>query len=194
MKIVKKIEPIVPSIKTRKKVAAYARVSLESDRLRHSLSAQVSYYSGLIQNNPEWIYVGVYADSGATGTSVTGRPEFQRMLADCEAGKIQIILTKSISRFSRNTVDLLATVRHLKELGIEVRFEKERINSLSESGELMLSILAGFAEEESRIISENVKWSFKKRFAQGKQWHVDPFGYRWDGETFVINEEEATAV
>ena len=138
MRKINKIEPTLPVLPTRKKVAAYARVSVETERLHHSLSAQVSYYSELIQANPEWEYVGVYADDGITGTKTSKREEFQRMLDDCEAGKIDIILTKSISRFARNTVDLLETVRHLKELGIEVRFEKENINSLSGDGEVMM--------------------------------------------------------
>lgn len=135
MRKINKIEPLMPTLASRKKVAAYARVSMETERLQHSLSAQVSYYSELIQSNPEWEYAGVYADDGITGTKST-RAEFQRLLRDCEDGKIDIILTKSISRFARNTVDLLETVRHLKELGIEVRFEKERINSLSGDGEV----------------------------------------------------------
>ena len=102
MRKVSKIEPISPSLPTRKKVAAYARVSMETERLNHSLSAQVSYYSNLIQSNPEWEYAGVYADNAVTGTKSSSREEFQRMLEDCEAGKIDIILTKSISRFARN--------------------------------------------------------------------------------------------
>ena len=106
--------------------------------MQHSLSAQISYYSALIQKTPEWEYAGVYADYGISGTGMRDRDEFNRMLADCEAGRIDIILTKSIQRFARNTVDLLNTVRHLKELGIEVRFEKENINSMSGDGELML--------------------------------------------------------
>lgn len=110
----------------RKRVAAYARVSMDTERLMHSLSVQVSYYSELIQNTPGWEYAGVYADEGISGTKMDSRPEFIRMLADCEAGKIDIILTKSLSRFARNTVDTLNVVRRLKELGIEVRFEKER--------------------------------------------------------------------
>lgn len=133
-------------------------VSAETDRLAHSLSAQISYYSELIQQNPEWEFAGVYADRFISGTRMERRAEFQRMIQDCEAGKIDIILTKSISRFARNTVDLLNTVRHLKELGIDVQFEKERIRSLSGDGELMLTLLASFAQEESRSISENVKW------------------------------------
>lgn len=123
----KKIEAVIPSLRERKRVAAYARVSMQTERMHHSLSAQISYYSRLIQNNPEWEYAGVYADGFVSGTKTVKRDEFRRMLADCENGKIDIILAKSISRFARNTVDLLETVRHLKSLGIEVRFEKERI-------------------------------------------------------------------
>ena len=191
---VKKIEPTITPLKPRKRVAAYARVSMESDRLNHSLSAQVSYFSETIQHNPEWIYVGVYADSGISGGGINRRTEFKRMLDDCDAGKIDIILTKSISRFARNAVDLLETVRHLKSIGVEVRFEKENINSLSADGELLLSILAGFSEEESRSQSENAKWAIKKRFAAGKQWHTAAYGYKWNGETFVIQPNEAEAV
>ena len=126
MKTVEKIERKLPVLKTRKRVAAYARVSMESERMQHSLSAQVSYYSALIQKNPEWEYAGVFADYGISGTGTKKREEFNRMLAECEAGNIDIILTKSIQRFARNTVDLLNTVRHLKDLGIEVRFENFR--------------------------------------------------------------------
>ena len=132
MKKISRIEPVRPVLTDRKKVAAYARVSRDTERLMNSVSAQVSYYSAFIQGNPEWEYAGVYADCGISGTGTARRSEFLRMLADCEDGRIDIILTKSISRFARNTVDLLETVRHLKSLGIEVRFEKEHINSLSE--------------------------------------------------------------
>ena len=190
-----KIEAVVPDITKRKKVAAYARVSMESERMMHSLSAQVSYYSNLIQKNPEWEYAGVYADNFVSGTSTARRDEFNRMLADCEAGKIDIVLTKSISRFARNTVDLLETVRHLKDIGVEVRFEKERINSLSGDGELMLSILASFAQEESQNISENVKWGIRKRMQQGiPSAHPRVLGYRWEGEKYVVIPEEAEIV
>lgn len=150
MRTITKIESTIPTIKKRKKVAAYARISMESERMNHSLSAQISYYNDFIQKNPDWEFAGVYADNGISGTSTVKRDEFRRMIADAEQGKIDIILTKSIQRFARNTVDLLETVRHLKNLGIEVRFEKENINSLSGNGELMLSILASFAQEESR--------------------------------------------
>ena len=184
----------MPTLPSRKKVAAYARVSLETERLQHSLSAQISYYSELIQSNPEWEYAGVYADDGITGTKST-RAEFQRLLRDCEDGKIDIILTKSISRFARNTVDLLETVRHLKELGIEVRFEKERINSLSGDGEVMLTLLASFAQEEIVSLSNNVKWATQKRFQQGlHNGRFQIYGYRWEGDQLVIHEEEAAIV
>lgn len=193
MKITR-IEPTVTTLTSQKKVAAYARVSMESDRLNHSLSAQVSYYSNLIQKNPAWIYVGVYADSGISGGDIRRRTEFKRLVEDCDAGKIDIILCKSISRFARNTVDLLETVRHLKSLGIDVWFEKENIKSLSADGELMLGILAGFAEEESRSQSDNAKWSIQKKFERGEQWHAAAYGYRWDGKSFVVCEEEANAI
>ena len=194
MRQIKKIEPTIPQIARKKRVAAYARVSMETDRLNHSLSAQISYYSELIQNNPEWEYAGVYADSFISGTSTKNRTEFQRMIADCEAGKINIILAKSISRFARNTVDLLETVRHLKAIGVEVRFEKEHINSLSEDGEIMLTLLASFSQEESRSISDNVKWGIRKRFEKGIPNSFCIYGYRWDGEKFNIVPEEAEIV
>ena len=195
MRTINKIEAKVPQMPTRKRVAAYARVSMESERLQHSLSAQVSFYSDLIQKHPGWEYVGVYADDGITGTKTNDRTEFNRMLADCDAGKIDIILTKSISRFARNTVDLLNTVRHLKELGISVQFEKERIDSLTEDGELMLTLLASFAQEEVRSLSENVKWATQKRFEQGLHNGRFPiYGYRWEGDHLVVYEEEAKIV
>lgn len=192
---ISRIEPTVPAIKQLKKVAAYARVSMQSERMMHSLSAQVSYYSKLIQKNPDWEYAGVYADDFISGTNTVKRDEFKRMLADCEEGKIDIILTKSISRFARNTVDLLEIVRHLKAKGIEVRFEKENINSMSGDGELMLSILASFAQEESRSISENIRWATKKRFEKGiPNGKFKIFGYRWEDDKLVPVPEEAEIV
>ena len=193
MRTVSKIEAKTPTVPTRKRVAAYARVSEEKGRTLHSLSAQVSFYSSFIQKHPEWGYVGVYADSGMTGTS-SDRNEFQRLLADCNAGKIDIVLVKSISRFARNTVDLLETVRHLRDIGVEVRFEKERINSLSGDGELMLSILASFAQEESRSTSENVKWAIRKGFKEGRGNQFCLYGYHWDGNEYHIVPEEAEIV
>lgn len=195
MRIIQKVSQGFAQLKPKKKVAAYARVSVDTERMQHSLSAQVSYYSSLIQMNPEWEYVGVYADYGISGTGTKKRREFRRMISDAEEGKIDIIFTKSIQRFARNTVDLLKTVRHLKELGVEVRFEKESINTLSGDGELMLSILASFAQEESRSLSNNIKWVFKKKIKQG----ISPnrffvYGYRWQGDQMVIEPEEAAVV
>lgn len=190
-----KVEQKMPTIKAKKRVAAYARISMESERMNHSLSAQISYYSSLIQRNPDWEYAGVYADDGISGTGIEKRDEFKRMLQDAEDGKIDIILTKSIQRFARNTVDLLETVRHLKDIGVEVRFEKENIHSMSGDGELMMTILASFAQEESRSISDNVKWGIRKRMEQGiPNGHFRVFGYTWDGDELVIVPEEAEIV
>jgi site-specific DNA recombinase len=194
MATITKIESSNSTPPTRNKVAAYARVSVDSHELMESLSAQISYYSTHIQNNPAWQYSGVYADAGISGTSIKTRPEFQRLIADCETGKIDIILTKSISRFARNTVDLLKTIRHLKEKNISVRFERENIDSLSPDGELMLSILASYAQEESLSISENVKWGIRKRFAQGEFLAYNMYGYRWVKDHFEIVDEEAESV
>ncbi len=192
---ISRVEPVVPVLKKRKRVAAYARVSIESERMNHSLSAQVSYYSSMIQKNPEWEYAGVYADDFVSGTGTAKRDEFKRMLADCEAGKIDIILVKSISRFARNTVDLLEAVRHLKDIGVEVRFEREHISSFSGDGELMLTILASFAQEESRSISDNVKWGIRKRMQNGiPNGRFRVYGYRWEGDSLVIVPEEASIV
>ena len=174
---IRQITPGVTQLKRKKRVAAYARVSEECEVLLHSLSAQVSYYSTLIQKNPEWEYAGVYVDQGITGTSTAHRDGFNRLVADCDAGKIDMVLVKSISRFARDTVDCLNTTRHLKDLGIAVYFEREKINSLSEDGELMLTLLASFAQEESRSISENIKWATRKRFEQGiPNGHKAPYG------------------
>lgn len=145
MRKITRVKRRTATIPTREKVAAHARVSKDAERLMHSVSEQISYYSALIQKNPEWDYAGAYADCGITGTLASMRDEFQRMLSDCEAGKIDIILTKFISRFTRDTADLLETVRHLKCIDVKVRFEKENIHSFSEDGELMLSLLASFA-------------------------------------------------
>ena len=129
-------------------MAAYARVSSGKDSMIHSLSAQISYYNHHIGNRGDWELAGIYADEGITGTKEK-RPEFQRMLSDCRAGKIDMILTKSVTRFARNTVTILEAARELKALGIDIYFEKEDIHTLSADGELMLTLLASFAQEES---------------------------------------------
>ena len=189
---IRRVQPS-PILQKKLRVAAYARVSV--DTLHHSLAAQVSYYSTLIQKNPAWEYAGVYADEGITGTSTTHRTEFKRLIADCNAGKIDLVLVKSISRFARDTVDCLHTVRQLKEKGIAVRFERENIDSTSEDGELLLTLLASFAQEESRSIGDNIRWGVRRRFRQGiPNGHKAPYGYTWDGEMFRIIPAEGKVV
>ena len=189
---IRRVQPS-PILQKKLRVAAYARVSV--DTLHHSLAAQVSHYSNLIQKNPAWEYAGVYADEGITGTSTTHRTEFKRLIVDCNAGKIDLVLVKSISRFARDTVDCLHTVRKLKEQGIAVRFERENIDSMSEDGELLLTLLASFAQEESRSIGENIRWGVRRRFAQGiPNGHKPPYGYTWDGEMFRIIPAEGKIV
>lgn len=176
-----------------KRVAAYARVSVEKDAAEHSLESQISYYDDYIKGNPGWIFVGVYADDGISGTT-SNRPEFQRMLEDARAGKIDIIITKSVTRFARNIVTLLEAVRELKLLGIDVIFEKESIHSLSNDGELMLSLLAMYAEEEARSASENKRWQIQKQFEQGRPTYARMCGYKWVNGQLVIIPEEAKIV
>ena len=192
---IRRIEPNIPRLGGRKRVAAYARVSMETELLHHSLSAQVSHYSTLIQNNPEWEYAGVYADEGITGTSTKKRDEFNRLMGDCDAGKIDLVLVKSISRFARDTVDTLNATRHLKDLGIDVYFERENIHSMSKEGELLLTLLASFAQAEAESISQNVKWGIRKRFKLGiPNGNKAPYGYIWNGDGFSIIPEQGTVV
>lgn len=177
----------------RKKVAAYARVSSGKDAMMHSLSAQISYYSKLIQDNPNWKYVGVYADEARTGTKDL-RPEFQRLLKDCEQGKIDMIITKAVSRFARNTLTVLETVRSLKKIGIDVYFEKENIHSLSEDGEFMLTLLSSFAQEENLSISENCKWRIRDKFKQGISTNFKMLGYELKNNQITVIPKEAKIV
>ena len=176
-----------------KRVAAYARVSSDKDPMGHSLSVQISYFNNLIQKHPDWTLVGIYADEGVTGTRAD-RPEFMRLLADCRAGKVDMICTKSITRFARNTVTLLETVRELKELGVDVFFEKENLHSTTGEGELMLTILASFAQEESRSASENQLWRVQKNFKEGKPWNCTMLGYRNENGQLIVVPEEAEIV
>ena len=152
----------------KKRVAAYARVSTDEDEQLSSYDAQVDFYTHYIKSNPEWEFVQVYADEGISGTNTKRRADFKQMVADALAGKIDLILTKSVSRFARNTVDTLITVRMLKEKGIEVYFEKENISTLDSKGELILTIMSSIAQEESRSISENVTWGIRKSMEKGK--------------------------
>lgn len=160
------------------RVAAYSRVSSGKDAMLHSLSAQVSHYSELIQNYRGWQYCGVFTDEAITGTKET-RAGFQRLLAECRAGKIDMVITKSISRFARNTVTLLDTIRELKLLGVDVYFEEQNIHTIGADGELILTILASYAQEESRSTSENMKWRIKKNFEEGKPWNALFWDITW---------------
>ena len=152
----------------RRRVAAYARVSTSSEEQITSYEAQVDYYTRFIQSKPEWAFVRVYTDEGISAVNTKKREGFNQMVRDALDGKIDLIVTKSVSRFARNTVDSLVTVRKLKEKGVEVYFEKENIYTLDSKGELLITIMSSLAQEESRSISENVTWGQRKRFADGK--------------------------
>lgn len=143
----------------RRKVAAYARVSTDMDEQFTSFEAQVDYYTRFIQTHENWDFVKVYADEGITGTNTQHRAGFQSMVSDALSGKIDLIVTKSISRLARNTVDALTTIRKLKDSGVEIFFEKENIYTFDSNGEILITIMASLAQEESRSISENIKWS-----------------------------------
>lgn len=188
-----KIKPDFYALPVIKKVAAYVRVSSGKDAMLHSLSAQISYYSAFIQKNPQWEYVGVYVDEAKTGTK-DNRQEFQRLISDCKQGKIDMIITKSISRFARNTLTVLETVRELKNLGIDVYFEKENIHSMSEEGELMLTLLSSFAQEESLSVSENCKWRIRDKFKCGIPFNSKTLGYIYENGNFEVDSSEAKIV
>lgn len=192
-KTVTKIERNIPKKITRTRVAAYARVSCGKDAMLHSLSAQISYYSNLIQQHKDWVYVGVYVDEAVSGTKES-RNGLQRLLDDCRDGKIDLVITKSISRFARNTVTLLKTVRGLKGLGVDVYFEEQNIHSMSNDGELMLTILASYAQEESRSVSENCKWRIRKNFEKGIASTFSLYGYEKINGEITIKEDEAEVV
>lgn len=185
-----KFPPRQPKLK---RVAAYARVSSGKDAMLHSLAAQVEYYSNYIRRHPGWEYVGVYADEAKTGTK-DSREQFQQLLADCKEGKIDHILTKSISRMARNTVTLLETVRELKSMGITVYFEEQNIDTGTDDGELMLSILASYAQEESLSASENQKWRVRQNFENGQPWRGFMLGYRYKDGQYIVVPEEAEIV
>lgn len=177
----------------RRKVAGYARVSTDSEEQQTSYIAQVSYYTEYIKNRPDWEFVGVYTDEGISATNTRHRDGFNRMITDALDGRIDLIITKSVSRFARNTVDSLTTVRKLKEKGVEVYFEKENIFTLDSKGELLITIMSSLAQEESRSISENVTWGRRKSMADGKVSlpYKNFLGYRKgeDGLPEIVEEE-----
>ena len=177
------------------RVAAYARVSSNSDDQLNSFTTQVDYYTAYIQSKEEWEFVGLYADEAASGTTTQKRNDFQRLLADCRSGKIDRILVKSISRFARNTIDCIQTVRELKQLGITVEFEKENIDTGRMGSEMLLSILGAAAQEESLSISSNLKWSYRRRMKSGDFiTSKELLGYDFKNNTLIPNPEEAPIV
>lgn len=192
-KTILKLQNPAALLPEKKRVAAYARVSSGKDAMLHSLSAQVSYFSKLVQNRQDWEFAGIYADEALTGTKES-RPEFQRLLTDCRAGQIDMVITKSISRFARNVLTLLQTTRELKALNIDIFFEEQNIHTTSGEGEMILSLLAAVAQEESRSTSENCKWRVRSRFQNGLPQNTTMLGYRYKNGSLIVHAQEAAVV
>lgn len=190
-----KIEPAERPQNVRLRVAAYTRVSSDSEDQLNSFAAQNRYYTELISGKAEWRMVDIYADEGITGTSVAKRDDFQRMMADCRRGLIDQILVKSISRFARNTKDCLQNIRELKELGVNVRFEREGIDTVNVSSELITAIYAAFAQKESESISGNMRWSYQCRMEQGafNTYHA-PVGFTLIDGDLQVNQAEVPTI
>ncbi len=183
--------------KPKLRVAAYCRVSTDSDEQATSYDTQVEHYTIFIQKNPEWEFAGIYADDGISGTNTKKREDFNRMIEDCKAGKIDMIITKSISRFARNTLDCLRYIRELKDKNIPVFFEKENINTMDSKGEVLLTIMASLAQQESQSLSQNVKLGFQFRYHNGEMTvnHNRFMGYTKDEDgNLVVDEEEAIVI
>ncbi|MBQ9024432.1 MAG: recombinase family protein [Bacilli bacterium] len=183
--------------KVKKRVCAYCRVSTDMEDQISSYNSQIIHYSNVIKSNPDWIFVGIYADEGITGTQTKKRVEFLRMIEDCKRGKIDMIIAKSISRFARNTVDTLKYVRMLKGLGIDIYFEKENIHTLDMNNELLLTLFSAFAQGESESTSENVKLGYRAKMKRGEPCGtIACYGFIWDkiNKEILINEKEAAVV
>ena len=183
--------------KKKLRVAAYCRVSTEQEEQLGSFANQVEYYTKYINNNPDYELVDIFADEGITGTNTKKREGFQQLIQACDDGKVDLVITKSISRFARNTADCLHYSRHLKSLGIPIKFEKEGINTMDASGELLFTILSSLAQEESRNISENTQWGIRSKFQKGiPHLNTDCFlGYDKDENGhLIVNEEQAAIV
>ena len=193
-----KTEILQSARKTRKiRLAAYCRVSTDQEDQLHSFDAQVAYYTKYIEQHEKYEMAGIYADEGISGTNTKKRVDFMRMIKDCEEGRIDMVITKSISRFARNTQDCLMYSRKLKNLGIGILFEKENINTLDSTGELLFTILSSLAQDESRNISENCKWGIRTKFKNGEM-HLNTakfLGYDKDENgKLIINKEEAKTI
>lgn len=189
------IQPYQPQSDALEKVAAYCRVSTDSKDQLNSYRTQIGYYTNFIAQHPGWELADIYADEGITGTSLEKRDEFKRMLADCRAGKITRILVKSVSRFARNTLELIETTRELKDLGVVVVFEEQGIDTSQMLGEMQLTLLAMAAQEESSSVSKNVHWSYQKRMESGQFLGCSaPYGYKLENGAFTTVPEEAAVV
>ena len=185
------------SLPKKRRVAGYARVSTDHDDQTTSYESQMRYYTEYISSRSDWEFVKMYSDEGISGTNTKLRVGFKSMIEDALAGKIDLIITKSVSRFARNTVDSLTTVRQLKEVGVEIYFEKENIWTLDSKGELLITIMSSLAQEESRSISENVTWGLRKQFAEGKVHfpYTNVMGFeKGENGEIVVNQEEAKTV
>ena len=184
-----------PGKKKHQRVAAYCRVSTDSEEQITSYEAQKAYYTQKIEENPDWELAGIFADKGLSGTSMKKRENFNKMIAACKRGKIDTILTKSLSRFARNTKDCLEAVRELKELGVNVRFEREGIDTANVSSELITAIYAAFAQKESESISGNMRWSYQRRMEAGTFLPPSaPYGYRIINKEIEIDPEQAVTI
>lgn len=177
------------------RVAAYARVSSDSEDQKHSFAAQNAYYSKLITGNPDWELADIYADQGITGTSIDKRDDFLRMMEDCRKGRIDRILVKSSSRFARNTKESLEAVRELAALDVSVYFEEQNIDTAQVSGEILIAMFAALAQRESEAISKRRRWSYQVQMKKG-QFNTcqAPIGYRLDGRELEVIPEEAKVV
>lgn len=194
MKIIQ-ISPLAAEPARKVRLAAYCRVSSDSDDQIHSFAAQIRYYSGYVEKHPQYSFVDIYADEGITGTSLEKRDEMNRLLTDCKCGRIDRIITKSVSRFARNTEELLLSVRMLKEIGVSVYFEEQDIDTAKLSAEMILTMPGVVAQQESMSISENMRWSYRKRMERGEFNCCTPaYGFRRIDKILVIFEKEARVV
>ncbi|WP_320997697.1 recombinase family protein [Enterocloster bolteae] len=175
------------------RVAAYCRVSTELEQQQSSYDIQIEYYTRHIMQNPNWIFAGVFADDGRSATNTFRRDDFNQLMNQCMKGKVDMVITKSISRFARNTVDCISWVRKLREKNVAVYFEKENLNTLDDSTEMILTILSSQAQEESRAISTNVKWGYARKFEKGESTGQRSYGFRKapTGEMCIVEEEAA---
>jgi len=189
--------PPKPESKGKKRIAAYCRVSSDKDEQMHSLAAQTAFYTKSLTEDENCAFAGVYADEGISGTRATNRPQFQKLIEDCRNGLVSGIVTKSVSRFGRNTLDTLVYTRELRALGIDVFFEKENIHSCNAEGELLLTLMAAFAESESANMSDNIKWGKRRRYEQGLAESLplgNVYGYCKKDGVLAIDVQEAVVV